>query len=197
MMKTKSMILGSAVAAMMASTAVMADGHATKQGGTFQDGLTENAYGAVTVGLGDVGFSDDAVVGSLVYGKDLDGIYPNLGAEVELTGTLADAEQDVFGSTVEGSYLSLGAYATYSYNLGERVDVKGLDVFAKAGLAYNSVELETGSSSMDDSEVDLGYGVGVSYNLKALTGTDQYGLRAEYADNGVADEIKVGVSYVF
>lgn len=197
MMKSKRMILGSAVAAVMFSAPALAEHHAEKQGGTLQGGLTDNAYTAVSVGLGDVGFDDSAVITSVVFGKDLGGYLPNLGGEVELTGTVADAEQDVFGSTVEASYLSAGVYATYGYNLGDRIGVSGLDLFGKVGVAYNSAEVESVGGSMDDSEVDLGYGVGVNYNLKELTGTDQYGVRAEFADNGVAEEIKVGVSYVF
>lgn len=197
MMKSKRMILGSAIAAVLASSPVLADNHAVKQGGTFQDGLTENAYGAVSLGFGDVGLSDSALVTSFVYGKDLGGIATNLGAEVELTATLADAEEDVFGTTYEASYMSLGAYATYGYNLGQRVGVEGLDLFGKLGLAYNSAEIEGFGVSYDDSEIDVAYGIGVNYNLKKYTGTDQYGVRAEYADNGVADEYKVGISYVF
>lgn len=197
MMKSKVLLAGGILAAAMASAPVLADNHATKVGGTFEDGLTENAYGAVSVGFGDVGLDDSALVTSFVYGKDLGGYVTNLGGEVELTTSLADAEQDVFGTTYEASYMSLGAYATYGYNLGDRIGVEGLDLFGKVGVAYNSLELETAYGSADGDEFDLGYGVGVNYNLKQFTGTDQIGVRAEFADNGVADEYKVGVSYVF
>ena len=197
MIKSKSMLIGSAIAAVMASSAAMAGGHVASQGGTLTDGLTNNAYIAATVGIADVGLNDDAVIGSVVYGKDLGGYLQNLSAEVEFTGTLADGESDLMGTTIEASYMSAGVYAVYSYDVGTHVGIHGLDLFGKAGVAYNDYEVSSPIVTVDGSDFDLGFGVGVNYNLKALTGTDSLGVRAEWADNGAADEVKVGLSYVF
>lgn len=193
MKMTRKLMLGTAIAAAMASAPAMADSHA----GGVVDTLKKDAYVAASVGLGDMGASDDAVIGTLTYGRDLDQYAANLGYEVELTGTLADAEQDVLGTTYEGSYMGLGAYATYGYNLGQHIGVQGLDVYGKAGVAFVDFEIETAIGTYEDDDIDLAYGVGVNYNLQAVTGVENVGLRAEILDNGLYDEVKVGVSYAF
>lgn len=199
MMMTKKLMLGTAIAAAMASAPVMAGNHGdhSSKSGIFAGGLTDNAYVAASVGFGEMALSDDAVIGSLVYGKSLNDYVTNLGMEVEVTGTLADAETKVSSTTYEGSYMSVGTYATYSYNLGDNIGIQGLGLFGKVGVAFNDYEYDLAGVAYDDSDVELGYGVGVNYNLKALTGSDQLGVRAEWADNGFVDEIKVGVSYTF
>lgn len=189
----KTFFLGAvAAAAFTAASPAIADGHSGAGIDALNlDTLKEGAYAAGFVGTTDLGL-DDAITVTGLLGTDLGVILPNLSAEVETTFTAADAE----AMGVEASYFAMGAYASYSYNLGERVGVQGLDVFGRAGLGYSSVDVDAGMFSGEADDTGLVFGVGVNYNLQAYTGTEDFGLRAEYVDDG-ADTYRVGVSYVF
>lgn len=183
----KKVILGGAIAAVMASSVVAAETNVLSA-----DYLTQDAYAGASVGFGDMGW-DDAIILTGLYGKNLDSVYPNLGAEVEATVTLVDAEYSNYYGTYDSSYFGLSGYAVYNYKLGEVVGIDGLTAFGRVGMGFTSYEYE----AYDDTDVSIALGLGVKYNLGALTGYDNLSARAEWTDSGLYDEFKAGVNYAF
>lgn len=188
----KTLILGGAVAAIMASTPVLAE-EARGISALNADTIKNDAYASASIGFADLGMSEDATIVTGLLGTNLDAVAPNLGAEVEMTLTLADAETNYMGMDFNASYFGLSGYATYSYALGEKIGVEGLDLFGRAGLGYTSYDYEYA----DGTDVSLALGVGVNYDLAKQTGVENLSLRAEYTDSGLVDEYKVGVTYRF
>lgn len=108
-------------------------------------------YGGAGLAIED---ADNMGLGSALVlngGKEIMDLGPGrLGAEGELTYTLAPHEDDRFSANDDIRYLTVGAYATYRYDLDKRFYVKG-----RAGLNVSSV-------SNAPSDTDDGIGIAVS-----------------------------------
>lgn len=184
----KKMFLGGVIAAALAASPAMAD-----VGGLNTGYLTEDAYAGASIGFGDMGLSDSAIIVSGRYGKGLEDVFPNLGVEVETTLTLANASTDYLGYDYDASYFGLSGFAVYNYAVGERIGVQGLTAFGRIGLGFTSYDYEY----IDDTDISLALGVGVKYGLGEITGNDRLSVRAEWTDQGLYDEFKAGVDYAF
>lgn len=188
----KKIILGSAVAAVLASSPALAMDNTVDVASMVKD----NSYAGASVGISDMGLADDAVIVTGRYGMglgDLIPAVPNLAAEVEATMTVSDASTEYFGGSYDASYFGLSTYAVYNYDLGERVNVEGLTVFGRAGVGYTNYDYEY----IDDTDIDVAVGVGAKYDLSAVAGVENLSVRAEFTDQGVYDEFKAGVDYAF
>lgn len=176
----KKVLIASAIAASLASSAAFADHGVLPHEGSV--------YGGVA--LVDVGLSDEAIAVKGGYNHALDAVLPGLSIDAELAFSVADAEEGDW----EASYWSAGTYARYTYGLDTLV--QGLDIYGRLGGAYVSAEAEGYGVKLDDSSFDLAYGVGVGYELqKDLTVYVDY----TNVDNDLVDlgELSAGVQLKF
>jgi len=188
----KKLLIASAISAGLLGASV-----AHAETGSVLDNWQENAYGQAKLGFTDMGLSDSAMTITGVAGLKTPSIHPMLSFEADLTFTVTDAETSVSsmaGNTkVTASAFSLGAYAVASY---DQLSIENLVPYVRAGLGYTSVEVKASnafvSASGDDSEIDLGLGAGVRYQIN-----DQLGVLVDYTTISALDTLNVGVQYSF
>lgn len=135
----KSLSLAVAAVALAASPAVAE--------GFYADG----GYTFTSIDLEDGGTSLDVDLGSITARGGYD-FNQNFG--VELEGSFGVADEDVFGASVELSYL-VGAYGKVQAPLSEN-----FSVFARAGVVNAELEVSGGGFSETASDTGAGYGVG-------------------------------------
>ncbi len=170
-------LLVSTVAAATLSTAVMADTYAGA-------GLALENYSSLDMGFAlvlDGGMTfDDVKVGP---GK--------LAAEGELTYSIVSPSQSSFGTTIDYTIMTLGAYSAYIFDINKELYVK-----PRIGLIYKSVDASgSGFGAIaSTSAIGLAFGVGGGYRLNKQMDV--------YADFNLVDgtditHITAGVQYHF
>lgn len=187
----KKIAIGVAVAGVLASGSAFAGSHGSdsKDYSGKTHSIMDKAYGSITAGSLDFGYDKDPGVVSGILGVDLDCYLSGLGAEAEITGTVSDGEV----LTSDLSYTGAATYVTYGQDVGRFIGVENLDAYARAGVGYGEVEID--SVSVDG--FDPVYGVGIEYDPQKITGIEGIALRVDYTERDYADGFSAGVSYAF
>ena len=97
---------------------------------------------------------------ALGYEAPMPDVNPNFSVEGEFTTTISSPDTTIFGTTIELSYYTLAAYAKYNHEVNP-----GLDIYGRAGLIYESVELSGGGGSASDTDTGLSFGFGMNYEI--------------------------------
>lgn len=120
----------------------------------------EGFYGGAGLAIEDVDDGDVSTALVLNGGKEIRQLGPGvIGAEGELTYTLLPHEYDVAWTTYDIRYLTLGAYATYRYDLDQKFYVKG-----RAGL---NVSTATDAPSYTDDGIGVAVSAQAAYRLNS------------------------------
>lgn len=122
------------------------------------------SYANVQIALPDVsGFSGGlSLIGT--YGMPMNKLMPNAGKELsieaELTTTVTNPDTTMLGLTYEASYFTLAGYGVYTMDLNPQFAVRG-----RAGLLFESVDIEGQFGTGSETGFGLSLGVGAVYKL--------------------------------
>ena len=112
-----------------------------------------------------------------------------IGAEVELTQTLSAAERTITTTaSMEASLTTMAIYSTYTYNVNKSLFAK-----VRAGFLYESITMELGSLSSDDSQSGVAFGLHTGYNINETMGVY---LGYDFIEADV-QHITLGMNYHF